>query len=103
MKKCDQMQILNIVQTPNYDLEHWKISIDDKIIATKNVNTMSTVDAVLKLCWHCIEIVLTQNLEILYSVDIVLKNLECIQFMSLHFITLFDINVAKGMCIDRIF
>ena len=42
-----------------------KISTDDKIIAIENVNTMSTVDAVLKLCWH-------QNLEILHCADTVL-------------------------------
>ena len=45
----DQMQTLNIVQTPNYDLDRQKISTDHEIIATKNVNTMSTVDVVLKL------------------------------------------------------
>ena len=42
----------NIVQTPNYNLDCYKLSTGDKIIATKNVNTMPKVDAVLKLCWH---------------------------------------------------
>ena len=39
---------------------------DDKITSTKNINTMSTADIVLKsnswnftLCWHCVDVVLT--------------------------------------------
>ena len=44
------MQNLNIVQTPNYDLDRWKMSTDDKIIATENVNIVPTVDVVLTLC-----------------------------------------------------
>ena len=55
-----------IIDTSNYDLNCWKMSTDGKIIATKNVNTVSTVDAVLTFCSH-------QNLEILHYVDIVLK------------------------------
>ena len=44
------MQTLNIVQTRNYDLDRQEMSIDDKLVATENVNTMSTVDDVLILC-----------------------------------------------------
>ena len=43
------MQTINIVQTTNYDLDRKLTSTDDKRIATKNVNTMSTIDVVLKL------------------------------------------------------
>ena len=41
------MQTLNIIQIPNYDLNGWKMSTDDKIIAIENVNTVSTADVVL--------------------------------------------------------
>ena len=40
------MQTLKIVQTPNYDFDRQKMSTDDKIVATENVNTMSMIDSV---------------------------------------------------------
>ena len=45
--RCDQMKTLNIVQTQNYDLDHWKMSIDHK-----KASTGCCVDIVLILCWH---------------------------------------------------
>ena len=44
------MQILNIVQTLIYNLDHYKMSTDDKITTMKNINTVSTVDTILTLC-----------------------------------------------------
>ena len=44
------MQIIKFVQTPNYDLNRLKMSIDYKIIAIENINTILTVDTVLTFC-----------------------------------------------------
>ena len=52
------MQTLNIVQTPNYDLDRYNISIDDKITSTEIANTLNTVSTVHTVLKFSVDVIL---------------------------------------------
>ena len=58
--------------------------IDDKIVATENVNTVSTVDVMLILCWHFLLLLFYHLLIFFNGSD---HNLKFVQYTSLYFIT----------------
>ena len=75
-KGSDKMQTLNIIQTPSYDLDHQKMSTDDKMTATKistqfqhNINTAYQP---LILCWHflMVQIIVWSSYSI-YSLNLI--------------------------------
>ena len=53
--ECDQMKTLNIVQTQNYNLGHWKMSTDHKKALTEKCQQNLTVVN----DWYCVDTLLT--------------------------------------------
>ena len=53
---CYLMKTINIVQTQNYNLDHWKMSTDHKKISTEKYQQNFNSSQWLMLCWYFVNI-----------------------------------------------
>ena len=80
----DKMQTLNIVQTTNYNLDNQKMSINDKITATENFNTILIQHQPLTLCSHFLLMLFSHLLTFSDGPDHSLEFVQYLEFANDH-------------------